>query len=57
MSRNISFDETFPHYEKRKKGSNSDYDEDDSYEKMQDQMFKRDYAKQFKENKDYHLMI
>ena len=53
MNRNISFDQPFPRYEKRKRGSNSDSDEDDSYEKIQDRMFKRDYAKQFKENKDY----
>lgn len=51
MNRNISFDESFPRYEKRKR--NSDDDDDDSYEKMQDRMFKRQYDKQFKENLDY----
>ena len=52
MNRNISFDESFPRYEKRKRNSRDD-DDDDSYEKMQDRMFKRQYDKQFKENVEY----
>jgi len=51
MNRNISFDENFPRYEKRKRTSDSD--EEDSYQKTQDQIFKRQYDKQFKENLDY----
>ena len=53
MNRNISFDESFPRYEKRKRNSRDDDDDDDSYEKMQDRMFKRQYDKQLKENVEY----
>jgi len=53
MKRNISFNETFPKYEKRKRDSESDEDEDDSIEKMENREFKRNYKNQFNENGKY----
>jgi hypothetical protein len=55
MKRNISFNESFPKYEKRKKDPDSeeDEDEDDSIEKMENREFKKNYKNQFNENGKY----
>lgn len=50
MKRNISFNESFPKYEKRKKDEDSD---SDSIEKMENRDFKRQYKNQYQENAKY----